>query len=1378
MSKPRARWRVCRAGLINVFEYGEQVFEFGGGRLLLRGPNGSGKSKAMELLFPFLFEGDMAAAKLDPFGKRARKMKWNLLMDGKHERRTGYAWFELRHDDPRQTPQHATFGVCLDAHREWDDVKPRFFHVAGKRIGRDFELVDDDRRPLGRPQLHELMSSLGGETFVQANSYQERLNQVAFGYPSLKRLGQQVRLQRTLRRPQLSDTLDEQVLNELLSDALPEIDGDLLTQSSRRLDQIEESRVRLETLKRNEAAVRAFAVTYASYARAALRERRDGLREAAAAIETAQGDYDERDRELTAAQTTLRGTLDELEQTQAELERLRAAERTLLSSPAMKAADELVRARERLARAGAAVERAAEQHTQADAELSRAETRRDGQERQLNEAVTRFQAEIERLGDRAEAAGVVAHEQLAAALAGQSETDPVVDQLERAVRERRVQIDEVRRLRAIADDKASFARKRAELREQARERAGDARGGRVEAEQSLDAERVRLARQLGDWAEALEETGVDEELRARLEEAAEAAGVPESERLADILAAAFAAAEAVVAGAELELDRRAERLAEEKRPLEDERATLEAGVDPVPAPLPTRAPRENGRPGAAFWHLVEFNDGLGERERAGIEGALAGAGLLDAWVLQSGELLAAGSDDVALIPAEIGAGPTLADHLHPVPGELPVDPDVLWRILRSIAVGHGEEHGCAVGFDGDFAFGPARGAHPRQEAQFIGAAARAANRARRLGELAEALAQLAATERELESQGKAIARRRQTIAAERMALPSEQPARQAHAALVRARQNEEGARRAFDDAEQATIEAEREADLARGDVEVFAGRHRLDPAGNEPALRAVADHLDRYSDTLGQLRRADFDRRSALSMIEQLTGAVHDHSRRLADRGADLQHAEGELHEAEGRAAGLDALSDDAEGALEQAAELKRQIDAADVRSRRLGGARADLSGQIAKLEEKRTHAADEVAGAKRRRHDAVASLAAYVRADLLELALGDRELAPSREQAIAWAPGDWLQFFAGVTQEVLATRSGREHLMNTLDRDYETLRQQVDAGQLQISREHVDGLLVVRGYAHGSGQSLATLIDSLVDEVGESERRLSEDDRRLFEEFVTGGLADHLHQRINEAKQTVERMHEEIAKVQASSGMSIDIHWQRADAGGTTLRRALELLQASPSRLTPDEQRELQEFVREQVRTARVEAAENETTLAQLERALDYRRWHTFKLRKKSGSGAEARDLTRHEHDSGSGGEKAISLHLPLLAAAASYPASGKPDALRMVMLDEAFTRIDDEGRRGIMGLISKFDLDIMLTSPEYWGCCAEVPELDIYVLAPRDASAPGVVARHFHWDGERRALVEDPPSRHGNGKVELIPELDDGQLDLDGHAAGGGVS
>src|SRR3990172_5098677 len=181
-----------------------------------------------------------------------------------------------------------------------------------------------------------------------------------------------------------------------------------------------------------------------------------------------------------------------------------------------------------------------------------------------------------------------------------------------------------------------------------------------------------------------------------------------------------------------------------------------------------------------------------------------------------------------------------------------------------------------------------------------------------------------------------------------------------------------------------------------------------------------------------------------------------------------------------------------------------------------------------------------------------------------------------------------------------------------------------------------------------------------------------------------------------------------------------------------------------TPAALSVGEQAELQEFVREQVRLARLEAEQDETTLAQLAKARDSRRWHVFKLRKANAArGIEARELTRHEHDTGSGGEKAISLHLPLLAAAASYPASGKPDALRMVMLDEAFTRIDEEGRRGIMALIAKFDLDLMLTSPDFWGCYAEVPELSIYALAPRDPSVPGVVSRHFHWDGEKRSAA-----------------------------------
>ena len=48
-----ARWMLSRAGIINVYQYGDETLDFDGGRLLLRGVNGSDKSTAMIMLLPF-----------------------------------------------------------------------------------------------------------------------------------------------------------------------------------------------------------------------------------------------------------------------------------------------------------------------------------------------------------------------------------------------------------------------------------------------------------------------------------------------------------------------------------------------------------------------------------------------------------------------------------------------------------------------------------------------------------------------------------------------------------------------------------------------------------------------------------------------------------------------------------------------------------------------------------------------------------------------------------------------------------------------------------------------------------------------------------------------------------------------------------------------------------------------------------------------------------------------------------------------------------------------------------------------------------------------------------------------------------------------------
>ena len=60
------RFRPLRAGIRNVWEYDNQEFWLADGWLILRGPNTAGKSKALELLLPFVLDGETRPERLDP----------------------------------------------------------------------------------------------------------------------------------------------------------------------------------------------------------------------------------------------------------------------------------------------------------------------------------------------------------------------------------------------------------------------------------------------------------------------------------------------------------------------------------------------------------------------------------------------------------------------------------------------------------------------------------------------------------------------------------------------------------------------------------------------------------------------------------------------------------------------------------------------------------------------------------------------------------------------------------------------------------------------------------------------------------------------------------------------------------------------------------------------------------------------------------------------------------------------------------------------------------------------------------------------------------------------------------------------------------------
>src|SRR6266700_3392125 len=128
-----ARLRPIRAGIINLWDYVDEEFDFADGRLALRGHNGSGKTKALEVLFPFILDGVADSRRLDPFSGENRTMKSNLLYRGQ-EAEYGYVWMEFARTGSAET---VTLVIGMRAHRNRDGVRTSFF-VTGKRLGAGF----------------------------------------------------------------------------------------------------------------------------------------------------------------------------------------------------------------------------------------------------------------------------------------------------------------------------------------------------------------------------------------------------------------------------------------------------------------------------------------------------------------------------------------------------------------------------------------------------------------------------------------------------------------------------------------------------------------------------------------------------------------------------------------------------------------------------------------------------------------------------------------------------------------------------------------------------------------------------------------------------------------------------------------------------------------------------------------------------------------------------------------------------------------------------------------------------------------------------------------------------------------------------------------
>jgi uncharacterized protein (TIGR02680 family) len=1353
LPKPtRLRWQPLRLGLVDLFYYENEVFPFVDGRLLLRGNNGAGKSKVLALTLPFLFDGDLSPQRIEPDGDRQTQMHWNLLLGDEHpnSERIGYSWLEFGRVDEDGAVHYTTIGAGLKAARGRGITKHWFF-VTSARIGDGLALTDATRVALGPVRLGEALGERG-QVYESKGEYRRAVDERLFGLGQ-RRYSELVELLLQIRAPQLSKRPSESALDEALSRALTPVGDDVVTSVADGLRSLDEERDELNQLNDAQRSVHAFLDHYRAYARVLLRRQAEPPRREQAdhdkfgrEIVALTVDLEKAEQAMTAAATRLRELYTEQTERTAEREALRDSEHAQ-SERQLALADES---------ADTAQKHWAEAHARAESAAAAAQNAADDAKAAGERASARAAAAAGALSDAveaAEAAGIpTAHATVLAELAAGD--DPARDALasDKAVttaaverlREAILRIHDL--LQVLTETERQFATAtKAEANAESRRAEAlvrsDAAAAIVEAELTKHISRVELA------LAALTELRVDDDA---FEAFTQWARVRDSDNPA--VAALHADAtkkRSHLAALKAAADARLSQLEEQAGTLTAEIAALESGVTPEPPAAPTRLPAASDA--LPLWRAVSFADGVNDQDRAGLEAALEGSGLLTA-VLRpdaSGTLLNPANGEVLLRadPAAAVTGPSLRDVLRvELPADASVAPAIVEAVLGNIALADDDDGApVSVSAGGRYRIGPAHGSWSSDAARYIGETARAAARQRRLVEARTELGRAEIECARARDEQETLQTRLDTVGREVLAIPAPRELEAAETAAAVAR---ELAARADDEhrrSQAALGAASATRDVSRAELADDAATLGL-PADAD-AIEALGLALDRYERAAQRFWHAAefvFEARTASQAATTRLVGAQTHSAELEEQLAEA------LERVQGSRAYADTLRSQLGAGVEEyrarvaavdtaLKQLAKDIRVADKERETAAIGSARLSERLSGLRTEQQRSAEA-------RRAAVEQLRRTTELGIAAVAVPQLEIPDATGE---WPATRGVQFARVIDTElsdVDASDTRYDRLTSEVHTQISELQRSLGRHDYEVAAIPRDAGVKVFVSVKGHETALPELEQGLAAQIDDHERMLSAREREIIHNHLVTEVGAQLSELIGDADRQIAEINAELRRRPTTTGMTLRVLWRPRGDGPAGLAEARRLLGTASEVWSDDDRAQLGGFLQARIAEVR-NADETGNWYDHLGEALDYRRWHRFSVERKQG------EVWKPATGPASGGERVLAASIPLFAAAAShYRTAANPHAPRLIMLDEAFAGVDDDSRANCLGLLAHFDLDVVMTSEREWGCYAEVPGLSIAQLSRFD-DTPAVYVQLWRWDGRQRTPVGAGPAATETG-------------------------
>lgn len=1374
-----SRWMASRIGLVDFWYYGDQEYEFLDGRMLLRGANGSGKSVTMQSFIPLLLDGNMRPERLDPFGSRARKMD-NYLLEEEDTRdeRTGYLYMEFRRE---ASETYLTFGMGIRA-RRGKKLDTWYFYIHdGRRVGRDFLLYKEGKEKLVLTKT-ELKNRIGtgGEVMDAQGEYEACVNRLLFGFETVDEYRELLSLLIQLRTPKLSKDFKPSVINEILSKSLQTLSEDDLRPMSEAIENMDSIETNLRTLSDCAKAAKDIRSVYDKYNRAVLLEKAGHYIGAEQAYkkdekETAALEEHQKNREQELAQVKERYAALENEQRVVEDEY-----RSLKDSDAAK-----LKEQEQELVAEEAEKRQLLQEKEEKLESKKGDLRE--KEIQLQEHTERSENLWYEIGQCFEEIAATMEESafsewqfMVRELQENREESYDFDYQAGLLREYGKRIREgIRVLEKEDDTKKKYGDALQEM-----DRRKDARESREKEWQQYEGlvreQKGELVEAIHVWSEQNEQLKLDPSALQQMDRRVEAFGYEDD--YSEIRGLADQKRQEIrngLADQKSESDRERRRLEEEHDRLSQEIRELEQAEEVEPerpeAVVRNRKQlQEQGIPVLPFYKTIDFADGLTAEQSSRLEAALFEMGILDALVVSPDDRERILAMDETVCDRYLF---TDARHLQSNLMELfqaeHAEHDIvltmqIQNLLSGIGYGINGDSSTWIDEKGRYRIGIVEGTVSSEyEAKFVGTTARERHRLACIDvlcqekraveqEIDRVMGEIRETERKLEQ------------------LQKEFDAFPAVADLREALKGAEGARHLLEQAEEdvrrqreVLLEWEQKLKEIQIQVQEICGK-----TGLPERLSAYEEEQDRVEE-YGQQFGAVKEKHGQYVTTRILMRDRQDQIQSLSLDLDDLMSEQNRLHwQLDKCRASLHSVREQMK--LTNYEEIRERLDHC---AKRLS-TRDGIPKEKEEASQRRGELETEIKNGAAQMEKAVNAL---LRSDAVRK---QWKLVFSEEYKLGYVeldfvPNEDMYDMACQVQAMLDGQLGtktRFALFEDLQAVYHEKRGILTEYQLIIqnnmfaeyihsesSQPQGDQLtrtdirtdlpedkvtrIDIRAKYRGVEIPFLKLASKLRADVEELSNILSEKDRELFEDILSNTISKKIRIKIQESNRWVDQMNRMMESMETSSGLTLSLKWKPKTAeqeGQLDTGELVELLRTDAEIMRQEDIDKISGHFRSCIQEARKRSQEEynlQSFHMIMKEILDYRKWFEFQLYFQK-AGEKKKVMTDRMFFTFSGGEKAMSMYVPLFSAVVAKYQGANDDAPRIISLDEAFAGVDEMNIKDMFRLMIQLELNFIINSQVLWGDYETVPGLAIFHLI-RPQNAKYVTVMKYIWNGKVKTLV-----------------------------------